>query len=138
MSWKESMAEFGGGEVTFLSDDGERLCFVVCGEPRLLEGKFKGQNTKRIGAAIVSEDGFTIFVMGMRVARRLAKHEDKFDTVAFEIIRHGAPHDQNASYEVNVLEDETLTTSLFTIKNQEYKPDELDTMFKFVEDMVKS
>ncbi|GAI46524.1 unnamed protein product, partial [marine sediment metagenome] len=49
MSWKEKSKEFGGGDLAFLSEDGEVINFVVVGEPVLLEGKFKGRPTEKVG-----------------------------------------------------------------------------------------
>ncbi|GAJ13934.1 unnamed protein product [marine sediment metagenome] len=43
MTWKDKMKEYGGGNFTFLSVDGEVLIFIVVGEPQLLIGHFKGK-----------------------------------------------------------------------------------------------
>ena len=49
MSWTEKMKEFGGGDLAFLSEDGEAIRFMVCGDPVLLEGGFMRRMTITIG-----------------------------------------------------------------------------------------
>ncbi len=137
MSWKEKMKEFGGCEVAFLTEDGEVAQFVVCGEPELFEGKFKGQATKRIAFPIVATDGMTILVLGMRAARRLSKYEKTFDDTAFEVIRHGEPGDQDATYAVKPIDDDDLTIELFEIKAREFNPDVVGDMMSGVNDMIR-
>ena len=100
MSWKEQMKEFGGADVAFLSEDGEIVTFVVVGEPQLIEGKYQKQDTKRIGIPCVTIEGFQLLVIGMRVGRRLSKHEEHFHEYAFELIRHGEAGDTKATYEL--------------------------------------
>ena len=39
--WKEKMKDWGGGDLTFLSSDGEVIMFVVVDEPQLLHGDRK-------------------------------------------------------------------------------------------------
>ena len=112
MSWKEKMKEWGGGDLAFLSEDGETITFIVVGEPLLLEGKFKGKPSEKIGCPCVSADGFTLFVMGKRLARKLSKHEDRFSEVAFIAIRHGEANDIQASYEIKVVEDKDILDDL--------------------------
>jgi len=113
MNWKDSMREWGGGEVSFLSEDGECVVFVVCGEPVLLESMFKKKKTERIGAPVMTEDGFSLLVMGKRLARRLSKHEENFGSHAFIAVRHGDQGDINTRYELTVLDDIERTTKLF-------------------------
>ena len=112
MSWKEKMKEFGGGDLSFLSEDGEVIKFVVVGEPILLQGKFKGRPSEKIGCPVVTEDGFSLFVAGKRLARKISKHEDSFADVALMAIRHGEQGDIEASYELKVLDDVELTKKL--------------------------
>lgn len=112
MSWKDKMKEWGGGDITFLSEDGEVICFVVVGEPVLLEGRFKGRPSEKIGCPIVTSDGFALFVAGKRLARKITKHEDEFNVTAFMAIRHGTANDIEASYELKVLDDVDLTKQL--------------------------
>jgi len=99
MSWSEKMKEFGGGDLAFLSEDGEVIVFVVCADPVLLEGKFKGKPSEKIGCPVITEDGFVLFVAGKRLARKLSKHEAEFDANAFMAIRHGEQKDITSSYD---------------------------------------
>jgi len=120
--WKEKMKDWGGGDLTFLSSDGEVIMFVVVDEPQLLHGKFKGNPQDRIGCPVVTDEGFVLFITGKRVARKLSKFEDRFEDSAFMVIRHGETGDINASYEVSLLDNEEKTTQLFAIAKKEYKP----------------
>lgn len=118
MTWKEKMKEFGGGDLAFLSEDGEVFIFVVVGEPVLLEGRFKGRPSEKIGCPVVTEDGYVLFVTGKRLARKLAKHEDRFGDSAFMAIRHGEQNDITASYELKVLDNPELTTKLLELAKE--------------------
>lgn len=138
MSWKERMSEYGGADVTFLTEDSEQLTFIVCGECELVEGKYKGQPTRRIVAPVVSTDGFTMFVMGLRLARRLSKYEDKFDKVAFTVTRYGVKGDQNASYDLKACVDETTTKELFTYKQTEFCEADVEEALDAVREIIKS
>ncbi len=113
MSWKDKMKDFGGGDLAFLSEDGEAILFVVVGEPILLEGKFKGRPSEKIGCPIVTPDGFVLFIAGKRLARKISKYEDRFGDIAFMAIRHGAQNDITSTYELKVLEDTDLKEQLF-------------------------
>jgi len=115
MSWKERMKEFGGADVSFLSEDGEIVTLVVVGEPELIEGKYQKQDTKRIGIPCVTIEGFQLLVIGMRVARRLSKHEDHYAEYAFEIIRHGIAGDTKATYELNRTQNTELEKKLLAM-----------------------
>lgn len=123
MSWQEKVKEWGGGDLAFLSEDGESIRFVVVGEPVLLEGKFKNRQTVRVGCPIVSDDGFVLFVTGKRVARKLAKYEERFGNTAFIVTRHGEQNDINATYELKLSDDEQLAASLIEKAKTEYKPE---------------
>ena len=120
--WKDRMKEWGGGDLTFLSSDGEVIIFVVVDEPQLLKGKFKGSPQERIGCPVVTDEGFVLFITGKRVARKLSKFEERFKDTAFMVVRHGESGDINASYEVTILDNEAKTTQLFAIAKKEYKP----------------
>lgn len=122
MSWKDRMKEFGGGDLAFLSEDGEVFDFVVVGEPVLLEGKFKGKPSEKIGCPVVSLDGFVLFVAGKRLARKISKYEDKFPSTAFRAIRHGVQGDIEASYELVLIDDVELTQKLFEIAERDFTP----------------
>ena len=112
MSWKEKMKEFGGGDLAFLSEDGEVITFMVVGEPVLLEGRFKGRTSEKIGCPIVTLDGFVLFIAGKRLARKISKHEERFDDTAFMAIRHGEQNDITSSYELKIIDDPEITNAL--------------------------
>lgn len=118
MSWKDKMKEFGGGDMAFLSEDGEAIKFIVVGEPVLLEGEYKGTPSRKVGCPVITEDGFLLFVVGMRLARKLSKHELDFPSRAFMAVRHGEANDSNATYELKVLDDAELVKRLFVIQSQ--------------------
>ena len=122
MSWKDKMKEWGGGDITFLSSDGECIIFVVVDEPVLLKGKFKGSEQDRIGCPVVTDEGFLLFITGKRVARKLSKFESFFKDTAFIITRHGESGDINAKYDVRVMDDKAKTEHLLGLAKKEYKP----------------
>lgn len=126
MSWKEKMKDFGGGDLAFLSEDGEALVFVVCDEPVLLEGKYKGKPSEKIGCPIMTADGFCLFVAGKRLARKMSKHEEQFSDTAFIAIRHGEQNDITSTYELKVLDNPELTAKLLTLRENEYNKHVLD------------
>jgi len=113
MTWKDKMAEFGGGDVAFLSEDGEMITFIVIADPFLIEGKYRGTDTERIACPVVTEDGFSLLVVGKRAARRISKHEERFKDSAFVLIRHGEQGDTKTTYELKGCDDPGLTESLF-------------------------
>ena len=113
MSWKDKMKEFGGGDLSFLSEDGEAIMFIVVGDPVLLQGKYKGTPSEKIGCPICSQDGFALFVSGKRLARKLSKYEDRFGDTAFIAIRHGVQGDIEARYELKIVDDADQTARLF-------------------------
>lgn len=119
-TWKDSMKEFGGGNFTFLSVDGEVLIFIVVGLPVLLISKFKGKENERIGCPVVTDEGYMLFVTGKRLARKLSKVEDKFRDNALMVIRHGAEGDINATYEVKIIDDEETVNRLKGIANTDF------------------
>lgn len=112
MSWKDKMKEWGGGDLSFLSEDGELITFVVVGEPVLLEGKFKGKPSEKIGCPIVTVDGFSLLIAGKRLARKIAKYEDQHSVIAFIATRHGEHGDIDATYPLKILDDVELTKQL--------------------------
>lgn len=116
MTWVDKMKELGGGDISFLSVDGECITFVVIGDPIPIEGKFRGLATMRIGCPVVTQDGFTLLVVGKRVARRLSKYEKEFDKVAFTLIRHGEPDDVKCKYELLRETDKELIKPLMALK----------------------
>ena len=137
MSWSEKMKEFGGGDLAFLSEDGEAIIFAVCAEPVLLEGKFKGKPSEKIGCPIVTEDGFVLFVAGKRLARKIAKHEAKFSTHAFIAIRHGEQNDITSTYDLKVLDNPELTSKLFDLRATEFNDTVLDEAIQSALDVMR-
>jgi len=124
MNWKEKMKDWGGGEVSFLSEDGECITFCVIGDPVLIEGKFQGKDTQRIACPIVTVDGFTLLIVGKRIARRLSKYEQHFKNWAFDLIRHGEPADTKTQYElkrcdVKEKEDQILAIAKKAVPKEE-------------------
>ena len=126
MSWKEKMKEFGGGDLGFLSEDGEVIMFVVCDEPVLLEGKYKGKPSEKIGCPVMTPDGFCLFVAGKRLARKMSKHEAGFTDTAFMAIRHGEQNDITSTYELRVLDNPDMTAKLLELRETEYNKNVLD------------
>jgi len=123
MSWKEKMKEFGGGNFTFLSEDGEALTFIVVGEPVLLKSTYKGKEQERIGCPIVTDDGFCLLIGGKRLARKLSKHESLFAISALMVVRHGAVGDTDTKYDVKVLPEPETFARLDAIRKADFKPD---------------
>lgn len=117
MSWKDKMKDFGGSDISFLSEDGETIVFVVVGEPVLLKGKYKGKPSEKIGCPIMTEDGFSLFIAGKRLARKISKHEEDFEVSAFIAQRYGEQNDINSYYGLKVLCDEPRTNKLFALTN---------------------
>jgi len=138
MSWTEKMKEWGGANVLFLSEDGEYVKFVVVGEPVLLESKFKGKPQDRIGCPIVTEEGFVLFVIGKRLARRLSKHEGIFTTDAFIIIRHGVAGDIDSTYELSVLNEPELTEKLIHIAATDFNESMIHEAYNEVLDIMNN
>lgn len=138
MGWREKMKEWGGGDITFLSSDGECIMFVVVDEPVLLTGKFKGKEQDRIGCPVVTDEGFALFITGKRVGRKLSKFEDRFKTAAFMITRHGIEGDINSVYEVAMLDNPEKTKQLFAIAKKEYKPALLNAAIEDAKEVMTS
>jgi len=123
MGWKDKVKQWGGGDFTFLSSDGECLIFVIVDDPILLEGKFKGKPNDRIGCPVVTDEGFQLFITGKRVFRKLSKFEHLFSSAAFMVVRHGGEGDINAKYDVTIVSDAAKVQQLFELAKREYKPD---------------
>ena len=123
MSWMDKAKEWGGGDLAFLSEDGEVFDFIVLGEPVLLKGKYKNRPTEKIGCPVMTDDGFVLFIVGKRLFRKIVKHEAKFESDCFQAIRHGESGDIHASYGLRVLDNPELAKKLFTMKAEEFKPD---------------
>lgn len=120
-SWGGRMKDWGGGDFTFLSSDGEALIFIVVGLPVQMESIYKGRPQKRIGCPVVTDTGYQLFICGTRVARKLSKFEKSFDTSAIIIVRHGAEGDVNATYDVKLLPEKETYSTLMKIKEKDFK-----------------
>lgn len=137
MGWKSKVKDWGGGDITFLSSDGECIIFVVVDDPVLLHGKFKGKEQDRVGCPVVTDEGFLLFITGKRVARKLSKFEDRFKDSSFVITRHGIEGDINATYDVSVFDNAAKTEQLFAIAKREYKPVMLKEAIKDAHDAMQ-
>lgn len=129
MSWKEKMKEFGGGDIAFLSEDGEAIKFMVVGEPELLIGEFKGKPSRKVGCPVVTEDGLIILIAGMRLARKLAKHEGNYESRVFMSVRHGVAGDANATYDLKILDDTDLALKLMAIRDKDVTSENIEAAF---------
>ena len=121
MTWKDKMKEFGGGNFTFLSVDGEVLIFIVVGEPQLLHSTFKGKENERIGCPVITDEGYLLFICGKRLARKISKLEKHFETNAIMAVRHGVEGDVNAKYDVLVVPEQATFDRLLAIKKADFK-----------------
>lgn len=130
MGFKEVIKDWGGGDLTFLSEDGEVLRFVVGGDPALIAGKFRGKETERAGIPIFTLEGQTLLVIGKRVTRRLSKFEDKFATTAFQLVRNGEANSTDTTYELTVIDDKEITAKLLKMRKAGIDKDELVESFK--------
>ncbi|GAH04789.1 unnamed protein product [marine sediment metagenome] len=121
-----------------MSEDGEAIVFVVAGEPQLLESKYKNQVTQRVAAPLITLDGFTLLIMGKRLARRLSKHEAGFGSQAFIAVRHGEERDINTTYELKVLDDVERTAQLFELLSTQFEPSMVDEAITAAKDIMSS
>ena len=136
MSWTEKMKEWGGANVLFLSEDGECVKFIVVGEPVLINSKFKGKLQQRIGCPVIMDEGFTLFVTGKRLARRISKHEGIFGTDGFIAIRHGIAGDIDSTYELSVLNEPELVEKLFAIRETDFNLAMIDEAVEEVKEIM--
>jgi len=137
MSWKAKIKEMGGGDVTFLSSDGECLVCVIVDDPVVLKGKYKGKESERVGCPVVTDEGFLLFITGKRVARKISKFEERFKEAAFMIVRHGVEDDVNSTYAVSILPDKEKTEQLLAIAKKDYKPAMLKDAVAAAEEIMK-
>ncbi len=121
MTWKDKMKEFGGGNFTFLSVDGEVLTFIIVGEPVLLKSTYMKKETERIGCPIVTDEGYMLFICGKRLARKISKLERSFETRAIMAVRHGEEGDVNAKYDVKLVPELDTFKRLAAIKKADFK-----------------
>lgn len=122
-TWAGKMKEFGGGDFTFLSSDGEAIIFIVVGLPVLLKSTYKGKEQERIGCPVITEEGFQLLVCGKRLARKLSKHEKSFTSNAIMVIRHGVEGDVEAKYEVKILPEPETFARLEAMRVADFTPD---------------
>ena len=122
-TWAGKMKEFGGGNFTFLSTDGETLIFIVVGLPVKMIGAYKGKSQERIGCPIVTDEGFQLLVCGKRLARQLSKHEKTFKSHALMVTRVGIEGDVNSKYPVRVLPEQEQFDKLNAIASEDFSPD---------------
>lgn len=122
-TWSGKMKDFGGGNFTFLSSDGEVLIFIVVGLPVLMKSRYQGKEGERIGCPVVTDEGYLLFVTGKRLARKLAKHEKVFGTHALMVVRHGVEGDVNAKYEIKVIPEPETFKRLSDIAASDFEPD---------------
>jgi hypothetical protein len=125
-TWAGKMKEFGGGNFTFLSSDGEAITFIVVGLPRLLKSVYQKKEQERIGCPVVTDEGFQLFICGKRCARKITKHEAVFKTSALMVIRHGIEGDTNAKYEVRVVPEPETFKRLSDIAAEDFTPERID------------
>jgi len=138
MGWKDKMDEWGGGEVSFLSEDGEAAIFIVVGEPVLLSGKFKGRVSERIGCPAITSEGYTLLIIGKRLARRIARYEKRFADTALMIVRHGEHNDIETTYELTKVTDKEVTARLFQTKIDDFDQIMIDDSVKAAEEIMNS
>jgi len=137
MTWKEKFSEWGGGDVGFLSEDGETITFIVVGEPVLITGKFKGKDIDRIGCPVITLDGFQLLIIGKRLGRRLSKFEEQFGKDAFTVVRHGGQDDVKTKYELTTCEDRDLAIKLFDIQAKTFEPAMIVEAVEAAQEIIK-
>ena len=119
-TWGGKAKEWGGGDFTFLSSDGEAIIFIVCGLPEKMVSNYKGKPGERIGCPVITDNGYQLFVCGKRTFRKLAKFEKQFSTNAIAVVRHGAEGDVNAKYDVKVLPEKETFDTLCAIRDEDF------------------
>lgn len=129
-TWAGKMKEFGGGDFTFLSGEGEAIICIVVALPVLMKGSYKGKENDRIGCPIVTDEGFQLLICGKRLARKISKFEAKFKTNALLIVRHGTAGDVNATYDVKEIPESETFTRLDNIKKKDFEPSLIDDAVK--------
>lgn len=135
MSWTEKMKEWGGADVTFLTEDGECITFMVVDEPQPIHGQYEGVDTMRIGCPVVTQEGFTLLVVSKRVARRLSKYEPYFKKRAFDMIRHGEHGDLKSKYEIVYNEEKGIVQELQAIAKRGISAEDISDAVAAAEEM---
>lgn len=136
MSWKEQVKEWGPASLQFLSSDGSSLSFIVVGDPILLEGTYMKKAQKRMGCPIVTEEGFFLFVGGLRIARKLATLEEKFATHIITVTRHGGEGDVNTTYDVVATPGDKRVKDLWALSKGCYTKESLHEAIAEAMDIV--
>ena len=121
-TWGEKVKEFGGGNFTFLSEDGETITFIVVGLPVLMKSVYQKKEQDRIGCPVVTDNGYQLFICGKRLFRKLSKHETIFKTNALMVTRHGAGGDTGTKYDVHVLPEKETFERLDVIRKEDFIP----------------
>lgn len=137
MSWAEKMKEFGGADLLFLSEDGEAIDFCVLGDPELIESAYKGKQSNKIAAPVITAEGFRLFIMGMRLFRRICKHEAEFDSRIFRAIRHGEQEDPRTTYELQVIEDKVTFDMYQEYAEKEYTDEAMADALESAREVMK-
>jgi len=125
MSWTKAIKELGPSGVLFLSSDGASVNCIVVADPVVMEGTYKNKPQTRIGAPIVTSEGFCLLIIGKRTARKLSTLEGKFKDHVINITRHGVEGDSDATYECTALPDAGTFKQLTAIKAKEFSKDAL-------------
>jgi len=136
-TWSGRMKEWGGGDFTFLSSDGESLTFIVVGLPQQITSFYMKKPQERIGVPCVTDTGYQLYVCGKRVARKLAKFEKLFTKTAFMVVRHGAEGDINSQYDVKPLPEKETYSALMKIKEQDFEQPMIAESVKAAEEVMK-
>lgn len=136
MSWKEKIQEWGPASLLFLSTDGSSTNFIVVADPVLLDSKFRNKVQQRIGCPVVTQEGFMLFVVGKRLARKLASLEDKFRDHVINVTRHGAEGDTDTTYEVAAIQDAKLYKELQKVKAATYNDESLQEAIAEAKDVL--
>jgi len=125
MSWSKAIKELGPAGVLFLSADGASVNCIIVADPVVMEGKYKNKPQTRIGAPIVTAEGFCLLIVGKRTSRKLATLEPKFKDHIINITRHGVEGDSDATYECTALPDAAMFKTLAGIKAKEFSKEAL-------------
>ena len=137
-TWAGRMKDWGGGNFTFLSSDGEALIFIVVGLPRQMTSVYKKKEQKRIGCPVVTDAGYQLYICGTRVARKLAKFEPQFDKSAIMVVRHGAEGDVNSKYDVRLCPEKETYSALMKIKADDFEESMIEESVKAATEVLQA
>lgn len=136
MSWKAKVKELGPASVLFLSADGASVNFIVVGDPIPMQSKYRGKENTRVACPVVTDEGFVLFITGVRTCRKLSTLEDKFTDHVINVTRHGAEGDPEATYECTALQDATLFKALAAVKAKTFTKAALADAMKDAEEVL--